>query len=46
MTPLKDSTLHGHLVIDAHRDYRDVLPEVQKEYSKSVIKRFWKKIIK
>jgi lipopolysaccharide cholinephosphotransferase len=46
MTPLKDSTLHGHLVIDAHRDYRDVLPEVQKEYSKSVIQRFWKKIIK
>lgn len=39
MTPMHNATLHGNLVIDAHRDYREVLPEVQKVYSGSLIKR-------
>jgi lipopolysaccharide cholinephosphotransferase len=46
MIPLMDPTVHGELIIDAHRDYRDVLPEVQKAYSTSALKRLWKKIIK
>jgi lipopolysaccharide cholinephosphotransferase len=44
MTPMRDDTLHGHLVIDARRDYRDILPEVQKEYRSSLFKRFIAKI--
>lgn len=44
MTPMHDPTLHGDLVIDAHRDYREVLPEVQKAYRDSALKRFWGKL--
>lgn len=44
MTPIKDPTLHGHLVIDTQHDYRELLPAVQKEYRRSVLKRLWKKI--
>ena len=44
MTPLKDPTLHGNLVIDAHRDYREVLPEVQRDYRRSALKRMWSKL--
>jgi lipopolysaccharide cholinephosphotransferase len=44
MTPMHDPTLHGDLVIDAHRDYREVLPEVQKAYRESALKRFWGKL--
>lgn len=39
MTPLKDPTMHGDLVIDTHRDYREVLPEVQRDYRQSLWKR-------
>jgi lipopolysaccharide cholinephosphotransferase len=46
MTPLKDPTAHGELIIDPHRDYRELLPQVQKEYRQSAINRLWKKIIK
>lgn len=46
MTPMKDPTLHGHLVIDAYRDYREVLPEVQKAYRDSALKRMWGKLLK
>ena len=46
MTPMRDNTLHGNLIIDAHRDYREVLPEVQKEYSSSLFKRLMKKMKK
>lgn len=46
MTPVKCETMHGHLIIDVHRDYREVLPEVQKEYNKSLFKRLIRKIKK
>lgn len=46
MTPMKDPTLHGHLVIDTHRDFREVLPEVQKAYRDSALKRMWGKLLK
>ena len=39
MTPLKDPTNHGNMVIDTRRDYREVLPEVQKAYRKSLLGR-------
>jgi lipopolysaccharide cholinephosphotransferase len=46
MTPMQDPTLHGELVIDAYRDYREVLPEVQKSYRRSALKRMWSKIFR
>ena len=46
MTPLKNPTLHGNLIIDAYRDYREVLPEVQKAYRDSALKRVWGKLFK
>ena len=46
MTPMKDPTLHGNLVIDAYRDYREVLPEVQKDYRRSALKRVWSKLLR
>lgn len=46
MTPRKDPTLHGHLIIDAHRDYRDLLPSVQKDYRSSQWKRLLQKLRK
>lgn len=46
MTPMQDPTLHGKLVIDAYRDYRVVLPEVQKSYRRSALKRMWSKIFR
>lgn len=46
MTPMKDPTLHGNLVIDAYRDYREVLPEVQKDYRCSALKRMWSKLLR
>ncbi len=46
MTPMQDPTLHGELVIDAYRDYRVVLPEVQKSYRRSALKRMWSKIFR
>ena len=44
MTPIKDPTLHGNLIVDTRRDYREVLPEVQKAYSQSLLKRLLKKL--
>jgi len=41
MTPIKSPNMHGSLVIDTHRDYRDVLPEVQRNYRQSL----WKRLI-
>ena len=46
MTPMKVPTSHGSLVIDTHRDYREVLPEVQKAYRNSALKRLWGKLLK
>jgi lipopolysaccharide cholinephosphotransferase len=46
MTPIKDPSLHGQLVVDVRRDYRDVLPDVQKRYRSSALKRLYHKIIK
>lgn len=43
MTPLKDPTAHGDLIIDTKRDYSELLPNVQKEYRRSALKRLWKK---
>lgn len=42
MTPLKDPTNHGNMVVNAHRDYRELLPEVQRTYRKSL----WNRLIK
>ena len=46
MTPMRDDTLHGHLVIDAHRDYRELLPQVQRAYRSGIFKRLWEKLFK
>ena len=43
MTPLKDPTAHGDLVIDTQHDYRELLPDVQKAFRHSALKRLWKK---
>ncbi len=46
MTPMRVPTQHGGLVIDTQRDYREVLPEVQKVYRHSAWKRLWGKLLK
>lgn len=42
MTPLKDPTNHGNMVVNTQRDYRELLPEVQRTYRQSL----WKRLIK
>ena len=44
MTPLKDPTNHGNMVVDTKRDYRELLPEVQRAYRKSLWERLVKKV--
>lgn len=44
MTPLHDPNQHGDLIVDVHRDYREVLPEVRRAYRQSAWARFWKKL--
>lgn len=44
MTPVKDPTNHGNMVVDPHRDYRELLPEVQQSYRRSLWDRFFKKV--
>ncbi len=46
MTPRRAATVHGELITDARRDYREVLPEVQRAYRASALGRLWKKIKK
>lgn len=46
MTPIQGPTNHGSLVVDTCRDYREVLPEVQSAYRKSLWNRFVGKIKK
>jgi lipopolysaccharide cholinephosphotransferase len=46
MTPCRVGTAHGELVVDAHRDYRELLPEVRRAYRASALRRLWKKLAK
>ena len=44
MTPLKDPTNHGNMVVDTQRDYHELLPEVQRKYRQSLWNRLIKKV--
>ena len=44
MTPVMAPNSHGSLVLDTERSYRDLLPEVRREYRRSALKRLWRKI--
>ena len=46
MTPLKAPSLHGEVVFDTERSYKDVLPEVQRAYRRSALSRLIKKLKK
>lgn len=46
MTPLQIATGHGSLVIDTSRSYKEILPQVRKDYKRSLFKRLWKKLAK
>ena len=39
MTPRMTGTSHGEVVFDTERDYRQVLPEVKREYRRSAMRR-------
>ena len=38
--------MHGSLVVDTERSYKEILPRVRREYRLSVFKRLWNKIFK
>ena len=46
MTPIKAPTVHGALIIDTHRSYREVAPEVARTYRRTALKRLWNKLRK
>lgn len=39
MTPRQDPSYHGELMFDTEHSYRDLLPQVQKDYRRSLFKR-------
>lgn len=43
MTPIMAPSMHGGLVLDTERSYRELLPEVRAEYRRSAWRRLWKK---
>ena len=45
MTPVQVDTNHGQLVIDTSRSYRELLPEVRREYRMSMFTRLKKKLL-
>lgn len=46
MTPIKAPTVHGALIIDTQRSYREVAPEVERNYRRTALRRLWQKIMK
>ena len=44
MTPIKAPSYHGEMVFDTERSYRDVLPDVRRQYRRSALKRLFGKI--
>lgn len=44
MTPIKAPNSHGQLIIDTEHSYKELIPEVRKEYRRSAIKRLIKKL--
>jgi lipopolysaccharide cholinephosphotransferase len=44
MTPVQAPSQHGSVVFDTARSYRDVLPEVQRDYRRSLFQRLRKKL--
>jgi lipopolysaccharide cholinephosphotransferase len=46
MTPIMAPSLHGELVFDTERSYRELLPEVRKAYRRSALTRLFTKIFK
>lgn len=46
MTPIQAPNMHGSVVFDTERSYKEVLPEVQKAYRQSMWRRLKEKITK
>lgn len=44
MTPVKAPSMHGSVVFDTERSYREVLPEVRKAYRRSMLRRLFGKM--
>lgn len=44
MTPIMAPSMHGGLILDTERSYRELLPRVRAEYRRSVWSRLWKKL--
>lgn len=44
MTPIQAPSMHGQVVFDTERSYKEVLPDVRKAYRRSMLRRLWKKI--
>ena len=44
MTPRQDPSYHGELIFDTRHSYRELLPKVQKEYKKTLLRRLLKKL--
>jgi lipopolysaccharide cholinephosphotransferase len=46
MTPVRDMSYHGELIFDTEHSYKELLPEVRRQYRKSAFRRLIKKIKK
>lgn len=46
MTPIMAPSMHGELITDTGRSYRELLPEARREYKRSAWRRLKKKIFK
>ncbi len=44
MTPIQAPNMHGSVVFDTRRSYREVLPEVRRSYRRSVVPRLFRKL--
>ena len=44
MTPVMAPTNHGQLILDPDHNYKELLPEVRKQYRRSALKRLVKKL--
>lgn len=44
MTPVRAATAHGELILDPDHSYRELMPEVRRQYRRSALKRLCAKI--
>ena len=44
MTPRNAANQHGELIIDTKHDYRDILPQVRRDYRHGALKRLIRKL--